>query len=71
MKEQIIAIGGGAISKDTEDYPIEKYILQQTHKDNPKITFVPSGFISTEEPLVFFMSFDPSGFIWIKLPSSS
>lgn len=40
MKTQIIAIGGGAMSKTTDTFPIEKYILDQTGKSDPKICFM-------------------------------
>jgi dipeptidase E len=47
---RIIAIGGGEIS-DLETLPIDRYIVQQTNKQNPKALFIPTA------------SGEPSGYI--------
>lgn len=40
MKKQIIAIGGGALSKLSKSFPIEGYILKQTNKEKPTVCFM-------------------------------
>ena len=40
MKTQIIAIGGGAMSKNSETFPIERYALEQTGKVRPNVCFL-------------------------------
>ncbi len=68
--KQIIAIGGGGFTKKGCSLALERYILAQTKKENPKICFLPQA--SNESPtyiLKFFESFlsldaQPS---WISL----
>ena len=40
---QIIAIGGGGFGREIGDLKIEKYIVQQSNKTNPKICFIPTA----------------------------
>ena len=41
--KQIIAIGGGGFGRDIGCLKIEKYIVKQSHKLNPKICFIPTA----------------------------
>ena len=43
MIKQIIAIGGGEFGRDVKHTKIEKYILDQTKKDNPHVLFLPTA----------------------------
>ena len=43
IKRQIIAIGGGGFGRDVKHTKIEKYILDQTKKDNPHVLFLPTA----------------------------
>ena len=42
-KQQIIAIGGGGFGRQIKDLKIEKYIVQQSEKNNPSICFIPTA----------------------------
>ena len=42
-KQQIIAIGGGGFGRHIKDLKIEKYIVQQSEKNNPSICFIPTA----------------------------
>jgi peptidase E len=50
---QIIAIGGG-FYRDSENLALERYIIQQTNVENPKVAFVPTA---SGEPDVYVVSF--------------
>lgn len=39
-KKQIIAIGGGGFSDDTQDLILEEYVLEQTARERPAICFL-------------------------------
>ncbi len=41
--KQIVAIGGGGFYRDAEDLALERYILQQTNADAPRVAFVPTA----------------------------
>ncbi len=43
MKKQIIAIGGGGFGRSPGEGLIEKYILDQCEKNDPKICFIPTA----------------------------
>ena len=43
IDRQIIAIGGGGFGRDPKHNKIEKYILKQTNKNNPRILFIPTA----------------------------
>ena len=43
MKKQIIAIGGGGFGRSPGEGLIEKYILDQSEKNDPKISFIPTA----------------------------
>src|SRR5579872_3319127 len=45
--KQIIAIGGGGFAASETTYALERYCLAQTHKENPKVCFLPQA--STED----------------------
>ena len=38
--KQIIAIGGGGFGREIGELKIEKYIVNQSDKQNPKICFI-------------------------------
>lgn len=41
--KQIIALGGGGFSMEPDNPLLDNYILKQSHKNNPKICFVPTA----------------------------
>ena len=41
--KQIIAIGGGGFGREIKDLKIEKYIVNQSNKDNPSVCFIPTA----------------------------
>ena len=43
MKKQIIAIGGGGFGRSPGEGLIEKYILDQSEQNDPKICFIPTA----------------------------
>ena len=51
---QIIAIGGGGFYRDSENLALERYIIQQTNVENPKVAFVPAA---SGEPDAYVVSF--------------
>lgn len=40
---QIIAMGGGGFSMEPENLALDRYVLEQTHKPNPKVCFLPTA----------------------------
>lgn len=40
---QIIAIGGGGFYRDAENLALEKYVIQQTGVESPRVAFVPTA----------------------------
>jgi len=40
---QIIAMGGGGFSMEPENLSLDRYILEQTQKPNPRVCFVPTA----------------------------
>jgi len=40
---QIIAIGGGGFYRDPDNLGLERYIIQQTQVENPRVLFVPTA----------------------------
>lgn len=40
---QIVAIGGGGFYRDAENLALEKYAIQQTGVENPRVAFVPTA----------------------------
>lgn len=51
---QIIAIGGRGFSTGTENLSLEKYILGQTSKQNPKVCFLPTASGDAESYILNF-----------------
>lgn len=41
--KQIIPIGGGGFYRDAENLELEKYVIQQSGVDNPRVCFVPTA----------------------------
>ena len=56
MKKHIIAIGGGGFSRNNSSYLIEKYILNLSEKDTPKICFLPTATGDDDTYIVRFYS---------------
>jgi len=54
MKKQIIAVGGGGFSLQTEEPLIENYFLQQVRKKNPSVCFVPTATGDSDAYIVRF-----------------
>jgi dipeptidase E len=42
-QRQIIAIGGGGFYRDAENLALEKYVIQQTGVESPRVAFVPTA----------------------------
>jgi peptidase E len=40
---QIIAIGGGGFYRDADNLRLERYVMQQTGSDSPRVAFVPTA----------------------------
>lgn len=51
---QIIAIGGGGFYRDSENLALEKYVIQQTGVESPRVAFVPTA---SGEPDHYLSSF--------------
>ncbi|MBI2228396.1 MAG: peptidase E [Deltaproteobacteria bacterium] len=51
---QIIAIGGGGFYRDSENLALEKYVIQQTGVESPRVCFVPTA---SGEPDHYLSSF--------------
>ncbi len=43
MKRQIIALGGGGFSMETDNLALDRYILYQSGKDEPRVCFIPTA----------------------------
>ncbi|PAE06564.1 peptidase E [Terribacillus saccharophilus] len=43
MKRQIIALGGGGFSMETDNLALDRYILSQSGKDEPRVCFIPTA----------------------------
>ncbi len=69
-KQQIIAIGGGGFTNPSSELKMERYLLAQTKKDQPKICFLPQASSESFEYTVkFFATFTELGAepSWISL----
>ncbi|MDP2602080.1 MAG: peptidase E [Deltaproteobacteria bacterium] len=53
-QRQIIAIGGGGFYRDSENLALEKYVIQQTGVESPRVAFVPTA---SGEPDHYLSSF--------------
>lgn len=43
LSRQIIAVGGGLFSAETEDRTLERYILTQARASKPAVAFAPTA----------------------------
>ena len=43
MKRQIIALGGGGFSMEPDNLALDRYILSQSDKQEPRICFIPTA----------------------------
>lgn len=72
-KKQIIAIGGGGYPKDP-NFILEKYILQQTQKTNPKIFFLPQASYESRDYITSLyktyctLGAQPGIIVWCRAP---
>jgi dipeptidase E len=58
MKKQIIALGGGGFSMEPENPILDKYILRQSGKRNPKVCFLGTASADSDAYIVkFYNSF--------------
>jgi dipeptidase E len=67
---QIIAIGGGGFTRFASQFLMEKYLLQQTGKDKPKVCFLPQASNENADYVVkFFSTFTALGAVpsWFSL----
>jgi dipeptidase E len=55
--KQIIALGGGGFSMEPENPLLDRYILAQAKKPNPKICFVPTASGDSDQYISDFYSF--------------
>ena len=53
---QIIAIGGGGFTLDLDDLTIDRYVLAQSGKKNPRIAYVPTAAGDSDSSIVRFYS---------------
>lgn len=59
MKKQIIAMGGGGFSMEPDNLLLDKYILEQSNKNLPKVCFIPTASGDADEYIErFYKSFD-------------
>jgi len=57
---QIIAMGGGGFSMEPENLALDRYILAQAQKPNPKICFLPTASGDSDGYILNFFT-NPSG----------
>ena len=75
MNRQIIALGGGGFSMEPHNPLLDKYILTQSNKTNPKICFIPTASGDSENYITRFYNFfenqpcQPSHLSLFKPPS--
>lgn len=43
MKRQIIALGGGGFSMEPDNLALDRYILSQSDKEKPRVSFIPTA----------------------------
>ncbi len=43
MRKQIIVSGGGGFMRRDSQHTLERYIIAQTNKENPRICFLPQA----------------------------
>ena len=53
---QIIAIGEGGFGRNLKHNKIDKYILEQTEKENPNVIFIPTANAEDKEYIINFYS---------------
>ena len=56
MTKHIVAIGGGGFGRNKSSYLIEKYILNLSEKNSPKICFIPTATGDNDSYIVRFYS---------------
>ncbi|MFT3893988.1 MAG: peptidase E [Anaerolineales bacterium] len=73
---QIIAMGGGGFSMEPENLALDRYVLEQTHKPNPKVCFIPTASGDADSYILnFYKSFatlpcQPNYFSIFRPPSA-
>jgi peptidase E len=60
--KQIIALGGGGFSMEPDNLALDRYIIAQTGKSNPKICFIPTASAESADYIVnFYAAFNKLG----------
>ena len=60
IKQQIIALGGGGFSMEPENPLLDRYILQQSNSQLPKICFLPTASGDSDRYITrFYEAFTP------------
>lgn len=55
---QIIAMGGGGFSMEPDNLALDRYVLQQTHKADPRVCFLPTASGDSDSYILnFYKSF--------------
>jgi len=73
---QIIAMGGGGFSMEPDNLALDQYVLEQTHKPNPKVCFLPTasgdadGYILNFYKAFSTLQCQPSFFSLFRLPTA-
>ncbi|MEG9295202.1 Type 1 glutamine amidotransferase-like domain-containing protein [Mangrovibacillus sp. Mu-81] len=57
MVKQIIALGGGGFSMEPDNPLLDRYILNQSDKQNPKICFIPTASGDSDQYISKFYTF--------------
>ena len=67
---EIIAIGGGGFGRNTNNPIIEKYIVDQSAKDNPNVCFIPTA-SAEDKHCLLYTSPSPRDRTRSRMPSSA
>ena len=60
--KQIIALGGGGFSMEPDNLALDRYIIAQTGKSDPKICFIPTASAESPDYIVnFYVAFNKLG----------
>lgn len=52
--KQVIAIGGGGFTRLNSNFALERYLLKQTKKENPKVCFLPQASAEAQDYVAKF-----------------
>lgn len=68
--QQIIALGGGGFSMEPDNLALDRYILDQTDKQHPKVCFLPQASGESRDYIInFYKAFTELGAVpsWLSL----